>query len=400
MEKRKNVLIFVLFGLITMLIGFNWFMWGPILKTFVEEGMGVKPVFAELLISAVPFLLVLFSYFAGAYSDRSPKRTTTIASLLLGIFTVLRALFSFNFTLLLLAHFGFALSATFAFTSWSPLTYRLFSKESASKITAYFTAFLVLGQIVAFFVSYPLASMLGIKIFLIITSLITLVTSVIYVLVIMDWDDSIRNVPLKKRLPLKDGFKLVFSNKSLVVLSLISFFDIGVFKWLAGWYPKLNVEFLGLDPTKASFINAFILIGCLLGAMTIPDLSHRIRKVKIFFIILPIVVILMIFLSMFINVFSLLLFESLILGIALFPIYPLGVHLPSAFSNVGIENAGIGSAIILIFANLGGTIFPLLGSLTKGFEISLLVFCIVPMVLIAILGLIFEDPDTYRLSTH
>jgi cyanate permease len=180
------------------------------------------------------------------------------------------------------------------------------------------------------------------------------------------------------------------------VLSLISLLDIGVFKWLAGWYPKLNDTFKGIGPTKAPFINAFIMIGCLIGAMTIPDLSHRIKKVKPFFIILPLIVILMLFTSIFVNEYALLLLVSMILGIALFPIYPLGLHLPSAFSSVGMKNAGIGSAIILIFANIGGTVFPIIGSLTKGYTSSVITFGIIPMAIIVLLGFVFKDPDTYR----
>lgn len=398
MESKKNLAIFILFGLITMLVGFNWFMWAPLLKPVIEQAMNVKPVFSELLLSSVPFLLVLFSYFAGGFSDLSPKKSTTVASVLLGGFTVLRAILSFNYTLMLFAHFGFALSATFAFTSWSPLSYRLFSKDKASKITAYFTAFLTLGQILAFFISYPLVSKIGYSNFLFITSFVSLIISLVYIFTVRNWNDTLVDFQAKKRLPISEGFKLVFSNKSLIVLSLISLLDIGVFKWLAGWYPKLNVAFKGLDPTKASFINAFILIGCLIGATTIPDLSHRIKRVKIFFIILPLVVVLMLFLSIFVSHFSFLLFVSLILGIALFPIYPLGVHLPSAFSNVGVENAGIGSGIILIFANIGGTIFPLIGTLASGYTTSIVLFGVIPMLLIAFLGIIFNDPDTYYLN--
>lgn len=396
MENKKSYLIFVLFGLITLLIGFNWFMWSPILKRIIEEQMGVAPVFSEMLLSSVPFMLVLFSYFAGGYADLSPKKSTTIAALLLGIFTLLRAAFSFNFTYMFLANLGFALSSVFAFTSWSPLTYRLFSKDEAARITGYLTAFLVLGQILAFFISYPLVSSVGLSNALLITGIVSLTVAVVYIFVIRDWDASLPDGIVSGRIPITEGFKIVFSNKSLLVLSLISLLDIGVFKWLAGWYPKLNVAFKGIDPTKASFINAFIMIGCLIGAMTIPDLSHRIKKVKPFFIILPLIVILMLFTSIFVNEYALLLLFSMVLGIALFPIYPLGLHLPSAFSSVGIKNAGIGSAIILIFANIGGTIFPIIGSLTKGYTSSVIAFGIIPMVIIVLLGFVFEDPDIYR----
>jgi len=133
---------------------------------------------------------------------------------------------------------------------------------------------------------------------------------------------------------------------------LIAFLDIGVFKWLAGWYPKLTLTFKGMSPAQAGYINAFILIGCLIGAMTIPDFSHRIKKVKLFFIVLPIVVALMLLVSFGTSTFFGLSFISIIMGIALYPIYPLGLHLPSAFSEIGVEYAGVGSGIILIFLTL------------------------------------------------
>ncbi len=395
MENKKAFLIFLLFGLVTFLIGFNWFIWGPILVPIVEPNFHVKPVLAELLITAVPLLLVVFSYFTGTLADRSPKRSTAIAAILLGIFTLLRGIFSFNFVSLLIMNYLFALSASFAFTSWSPVTYRLFEKDKAAKITAYFTAFLVSGQILAFFVSFPLASRMGLKNFLILSGVISLVVSVFYLFIIRGWDDALKSSEQHQRLPIFEGFRLVFSNRSLVVLCLIAFLDIGVFKWLAGWYPKLTLTFKGMSPAQAGYINAFILIGCLIGAMTIPDFSHRIKKVKLFFIVLPIVVALMLLVSFGTSTFFGLSFISIIMGIALYPIYPLGLHLPSAFSEIGVEYAGVGSGIILIFSNLGGTIFPLLGSITSGYNASITAFGIVPILLITLLGFIFKDPDTY-----
>lgn len=395
MENKKAFLIFYLFGLVTFLIGFNWFIWGPILVPIVEPNFQVKPVLAELLITAVPLLLVVFSYFTGTLADRSPKRSTAIAAILLGIFTLLRGIFSFNFLSLLIMNYLFALSASFAFTSWSPVTYRLFEKDKAAKITAYFTAFLVSGQILAFFISFPLASRMGLKNFLILSGVISLVVAVFYLFIIRGWDDALKSSEQHQRLPIFEGFKLVFSNRSLVVLCLIAFLDIGVFKWLAGWYPKLTLTFKGMSPAQAGYINAFILIGCLIGAMTIPDFSHRIKKVKLFFIVLPIVVALMLLVSFVTSTFFGLSFISIIMGIALYPIYPLGLHLPSAFSEIGVEYAGVGSGIILIFSNLGGTIFPLLGSITSGYNASITAFGIVPILLITLLGFIFKDPDTY-----
>jgi len=44
-----------------------------------------------------------------------------------------------------------------------------------------------------------------------------------------------------------------------------------------------------------------------------------------------------------INTFLGLSIISLIMGIALYPIYPLGLHLPSEFSDIGAEYAGVGS---------------------------------------------------------
>ena len=395
MENKKAFLIFLLFGLVTFLIGFNWFIWGPILVPIVEPNFHVKPVLAELLITAVPLLLVVFSYFTGTLADRSPKRSTAIAAILLGLFTLLRGIFSFNFLSLLIMNYLFALSASFTFTSWSPVTYRLFEKDKAAKITAYFTAFLVSGQILAFFISFPLASRMGLKNFLILSGVISLVVAVFYLFIIRGWDDALKSSEQHQRLPIFEGFKLVFSNRSLVVLCLIAFLDIGVFKWLAGWYPKLTLTFKGMSPAQAGYINAFILIGCLIGAMTIPDFSHRIKKVKLFFIVLPIVVALMLLISFGTSTFFGLSFISIIMGIALYPIYPLGLHLPSAFSEIGVEYAGVGSGIILIFSNLGGTIFPLLGSITSGYNASITAFGIVPILLITLLGFIFKDPDTY-----
>jgi len=123
---------------------------------------------------------------------------------------------------------------------------------------------------------------MGLKNFLTFSGVISLIVSILYLFVIRGWNDALKSTEQHQRLSIFEGFRLVFSNRSLVVLCLIAFLDIGVFKWLAGWYPKLTLTFKGMSPSQSGYINAFILVGCLIGAMTIPDFSHRIKKLNYF----------------------------------------------------------------------------------------------------------------------
>ncbi len=393
--KKSSNLIFYAYALVTAMIGFNWFMWGPIIHSVVLPKFNAPSFLVTIFISAIPLMLVIFSYFTGRLADKDPKRTTLIAALLMGITSILKPFSLFSFYALLIVHLIFALSAVFCFTSWSPITYRLYEKERSVHKIANFTAALVIGEFFGYFVTYSLVSRLGLFNTLLLYGILSLLIMIFYILVIVKFNFPF-HVTSRPRPAILDGFRLVLREKAMVSLFIIAFLDIGVFVWISTWYPKLFTYFKGLNPEEASLIPSLKLIGCLIGALTIPSLSHKIKRVKLFFILLPIISALMFFLVPFINSKYLLLIDSLILGITLFPVYPIGVHLPSAYSKIGVEYAGIGSGIILIFANLGGFILPQIGFITPGLWSSILVFGVIPMLLISFFALFFKDPDMYR----
>jgi len=392
--KNKVQSSYFLFALITSLVGLNWFMWGPLLSSIVESRYKISGFALALFISSVPLALVIMSYFTGSLADKNPKRTTIIAATMLGVTTILRPFTAGNFTALLIMQLIFALSAAFCFTSWSPFTYRLFEPKEISTKIAIFTAFLTGGQILAFLITFPIANKIGLFYLLLIYGIISATVSTFYILLVSKLDFPYK-VTRNKIPTFLEGAKITFSEPSMKSLSFISLLDIGVFAWLAGWYPKMLISFKGISPSNAAIVNSMILLGCLIGAMTIPNLSHRLKKVKIFFLLLPIICIAMFLLIPKLNNFGALLIDGVILGFALFPMYPLGVHLPSAYSKIGIKHAGVGSGIILIAANIGGFLLPELGAAVTKMTPSIIIFGIIPMALMSIGALFFKDPDTY-----
>ncbi|MCD6427716.1 MAG: hypothetical protein J7L03_06465, partial [Caldisericaceae bacterium] len=120
-----------------------------------------------------------------------------------------------------------------------------------------------------------------------------------------------------------------------------------------------------------------------------PNIAHHIKKVKVFLLTLPLICVAMLAVIPALNNYYLLLVDALILGFALFPMYPLGVHLPSAYSKIGVAFAGVGGAIMLIAGNLGGFIFPELGATVTQINKAILLFGIIPMVLMFVSALFF-----------
>jgi predicted MFS family arabinose efflux permease len=394
-KKRFSILSYTGFALITALIGFNWFMWGPLLKSIVEPKYHVSGFLLALFISSVPIMLVFLSYSVGDMADRDPKKTTIIASSILLFSVLLRPLTTFNFYVLLTDQIVLSISAAFCFPSWAPLTYRLFKKEKAASLIAGFTAALTGGQIVAFLITYPIVRKIGLTNTMWVYGITTAIISVFFIVIIKSGDFPY-SVATSKRPSLSEGIKIVLSEKSMIPLMVISFLDIGVFAWLAGWYTSILVSHKGISPTQAGIVNSFILIGCLIGAETVPNISHHIKKVKIFLLLLPIICISMLSIVPMLHSFLAFLIDGLVLGFALFPMYPLGVHLPSAYSKIGIAFAGVGSGVMLIAGNLGGFILPELGATVQEIHSAIILFGIIPMVLMFISALFFKDPDTYQ----
>ena len=395
-RKNFSILSYTGFALITALIGFNWFMWGPILGSVIKPKYHVSGFLLALFISSVPIMLVLFSYFVGNLADRDPRRTTIISSIILLIAVLIRPLLISNFYMLLADQIVLSISAAFCFPSWASFTYRLFEKERAASLIAGFTAALTGGQILAFLITYPTVKKIGLSKTMWVYGIATAVVALFFIFVVNSGDFPF-SVSTNKRPSLIDGFKIVLSEKSMIPLMIISFLDIGVFAWLAGWYPSILVAHKGITPTQAGIVNSFILIGCLIGAEIVPNISHHIKKVKTFLLLLPIICIVMLSIIPMLNSFTAFLVDGLILGFALFPMYPLGVHLPSAYSKIGIAFAGVGSGIMLIAGNLGGFLLPELGATISEIRAAILMFGILPMLLMFLSAMFFKDPDTYKI---
>ncbi len=397
MENKKSysILSYAGFATITGLIGINWFMWGPLLGSVIGPKYKVSGFLLALFISSVPIALVFLSYFVGDLADKDPKKSTVIASLILLVAVIIRPFTVSNFYLLLSDQIFLSISAAFCFPSWAPLTYRLFERKRAASLIAGFTAALTAGQIIAFLITYPLVKKISLTGVMWVYGILGAVAAVFYILVINSGKFPYESSANAERPSLSEGMKIVLSEKAMLPLMVISFLDIGVFAWLAGWFPTILTTHKGITPSQAGVVNSVIFLGCLIGAETVPNLAHRIKKVKVFLLILPLICIAMLAMIPYLNNYYALLLDGLVLGFALFPMYPLGVHLPSAYSKIGIAFAGVGSAIVLIAANLGGFFLPELGALVSGMNKAILIFGILPMALMFVSALFFRDPDTY-----
>ncbi len=397
MEKEKSFVLrsYIGFAGITAFIGLNWFMWGPLLGSVVGPKYNVSGFLLALFISSVPLALVFLSYFAGDLADRDPKKTTVISALILLVAVIIRPFTLFNFYFLLADQILLSISAAFCFPSWAPLTYRLFEKKKAASLIAGFTAALTGGQIIAFLITYPLVKKISLSGVMWLYGIITAAITLFYIFTIRSGEFPYEHMS-NKRPRLIEGAKIVLSEKSMIPLMIISFLDIGVFSWLAGWLPSILITHKGITPSQAGIVNSIILTGCLIGAETVPNIAHHIKKVKVFLLTLPLICVAMLAIIPALNNYYLLLVDALILGFALFPMYPLGVHLPSAYSKIGVAFAGVGSAIMLIAGNLGGFIFPELGATVIQINKAILLFGILPMVLMFVSALFFKDPDTYQ----
>ncbi len=396
MRKEDNFAFrsYIGFAGITALIGLNWFMWGPLLGSVIEPKYKVSGFLLALFITSVPLALVFLSYFAGSLADKDPKKTTMTSALLLLIAVILRPFTLFNFYFLLSDQILLSISAAFCFPSWAPLTYRLFDKKKAASLIAGFTAALTGGQIIAFLITYPLVEKISLTGVMWLYGVISLIISLFYVFTIKSGKFPYEKF-VSERPGLLEGARIVLSEKSMIPLMIISFLDIGVFAWLAGWYPSILISHKGITPSQAGIVNSVILLGCLIGAETVPNIAHRIKRVKIFLLILPMICIVMLAIVPALNSYYAFLLDGLILGFALFPMYPLGVHLPSAYSKIGVAFAGVGSGIMLIAGNLGGFILPELGATVSQINKAILLFGVLPMILMLLSALFFKDPDTY-----
>jgi len=207
---------------------------------------------------------------------------------LTGAFGLMRGLAAANYTLVLCAQIGIAIGQPFILNAVTKVAARWFPLQERATASGFGSLGIYLGILAGMALTPYLTLWVGIASMLLAYGVGAMVAGVIFLAVA-------RESPLsppgpagqEERALMFDGLRQALHNKNFLLLMLIFFIGLGIFNSVTTWIEDI-LRPRGFSITQAGMAGGLMIVGGVIGALTLPALSDRYRR-RVPFIILALV---------------------------------------------------------------------------------------------------------------
>ena len=347
--------ILAVYFLINVLMQIQWITFAPITSEAVIF-YNVSPLQIDLL-SLIFMIVYLFVSFPASYiiDTWGIRIGIGIGAILMGIFGFMKGFYGNSYNMVVLAQIGIACGQPFVLNSvtkvgvrWFPLQER--ATQAGISILAQFV-----GIIIAMVITPFLFKAWGMEKMLMLYGTAALAGAVIFILFNRE------NPPTPpcpaghdERISVFAGLKHILKQRDMIFMIIVFFISIGIFNAVTTWIEQI-VRPRGFSITEAGICGAIMMIGGIIGAATLPPLSDKLRKRKIFIVITLIGAIPGIIGLTFAGSYWLLLSSCFISGFFLMAAAPIGFQYSAEISYPAPEATSQG--LLLLAGQISGIIF-------------------------------------------
>ena len=278
------VVLFVYF-LINALMQIQWIAFAPISSEAVAF-YKVAAIQIDLL-SIIFMVVYIFVSFPASYiiDTWGIRLGIGIGAALMGIFGFMKGFYGANYNMVILAQIGIAVGQPFVLNSvtkvgarWFPLHER--ATQAGISVLAQFV-----GIIIAMALTPILLKMYGMEKMLMIYGIATLAGAIIFLIFNKEQPPTPPCPPgHDERIAIFAGLKHIFSQKDMIYLLIFFFIALGIFNAVTTWIEQI-ISPRGFTTDQAGIAGALMMIGGIGGASTLPVLSDKMRKRKLFIVI-------------------------------------------------------------------------------------------------------------------
>jgi len=273
------------FMLINVAIQILWICFAPITGP-AAQFYGVADLQIGLL--AMSFMIVyvpLSIPISWIVDTMGYRKSVSIGAVIMAVFALLRGVFAANYTMVVIATLGLAVSQPFMMNSISTVAAKWFPiKERATAsglvIVASFLG-IAIGQVLSplLFIKYGIATML------LIYGVVAAATTLVFIIFTREAPPTPPCPPGQEtRALMLDGLRRMLKMKDIWILMALFLVGMGVFNGISTWIESI-VRPRGFTISQAGNLGGALLIGGIVGAIIIPVLSDRLRKRKIFLLV-------------------------------------------------------------------------------------------------------------------
>ncbi len=365
--------ILAVFMLVTLAIEIQWLTHAAVARPaeVFYQGQFNPASFLNIdflaMVYMVAFLVMSFpaSYVIDTYGI---KTGLSIGAIMLGIFSLMKALFAGSFTGVVIAQTGLALAQPFILNAVTAVTARWFPINQRGLAAGLMALAQYIGIIIAMLVTPALVGSdpaldgygTGFEKMLWIYGIISVGSAVILVLFIREKPSGISTVETE-RYPFFRGLGHILGNRDMLITLFLFLIGLGIFNAISSMTDSIS-EKAGIEDSDG-LIGGLMLIGGIVGAIVIPTLSDKLRKRKLFMVIclagmVPAVAGLA-FAGKLVSdpeqIYTLSLISSFILGFFVMSAGPVGFQYAAEVSHPAPESASQG--ILLWVGQLTGMVF-------------------------------------------
>lgn len=213
------------------------------------------------------------------------KKAVGLGAILLGVFGLLRGIFTSNFALTLVFTIGLAIAQPFLLNAFTKLAALWFPFKQRATIVG--VAFLAtfLGIAIGEALTPLLVIQFGFASMQLIYGVVAAISAVAFLVVARDHPPTPASPPgLEERALVLAGLKQILRLRDFYYLAFALFVGNGIFNGLSTWVESV-VRPKGLSITEAGDLGGLMLVGGIVGAVVMPALSDRLHKRKIFLVV-------------------------------------------------------------------------------------------------------------------
>jgi len=300
-----------------------------------------------------------------------------------GIFGLVRGFAGTDYNWLLIAQIGIAVGQPFILNAITKLAARWFPIEERATATGLGTLAMYVGILAGMTLTPYLTIGSGISGMLYIYGIISIVTAVIFIVLIKERPLTAPCRPdQEERSLVFDGFKQTLRNKDFIWLMVIFFIGLGVFNSVTTWIEDI-LRPRGFSAPQAGITGGLMIVGGVIGALIIPMLSDRYKK-RIPFIIISLAGATLGLTGItFATSYWLLLTSGMMLGFFLLSSGPIGFQYGAEITYPASE--GTSNGMLLMMGQISGIAFifamdslksPATGSMTRSLVVLIILMVI------------------------
>lgn len=278
-----------------------------------------------------------------------------LGAALTAVFALLRGIFAANFTVVFIAQMGIALGQPLVVGSITKLAARWFPVNERAIASGFGTLAMYLGILIAMILTPILAIRFGMVRMLVIYGITAILAAFAFLAIARERPPTPPGpVEDETRSLMFDGLKAMLRNRDFIILLVIFFVGLGIFNGVSTWIENI-VRPRGFSISQAGMLGGMMLIGGILGALTIPILSDRIRKRKPFMLLSLAGLIPGLLGMTFTLNYAVLLVSGFVFGFFLLSSGPIGFQYGAEITHPAPE--GTSNSLLLLMGQVSGILF-------------------------------------------